>query len=98
MQLLAQRRQHVRFVQVVRRGNDDRVEFVDVEQLLEIREHVGHVESIGQRTRFGRIVITQRDQLRTAQPGQNGNVRQLGNGTRADDGDTDAVFHVRLRR
>ena len=98
MQLGPQGREYVRFVEVIGRGNDDRVEFVAVEQLLEIGEHVGHVEAIGQRTRFGRIVIAQRDQLGAAQLGQNWDVRQLGNRTRADDGYTHAVFHSRLRR
>jgi hypothetical protein len=46
----------------------------------------------------GGPVRVDRDQLRAAQLGQNGDVRQLGDGTRADDGDTDAVFHVRLRK
>ena len=93
MQLGPQRRQHVGLVQVIRGGDDHGIEFIALEEFLEVGEHVGHAKPIGDRSRFGRVVIAQRHQLGTAQLGQNRDVRQLGNGTRANDGYPHAVFH-----
>ena len=55
--LRLERREHVRLVQMVRRRDDDRVELVELEQVLDVREHVGDVEAISERARLRAIVV-----------------------------------------
>jgi hypothetical protein len=94
MQLAPQRAEHVRLMQVIGGGHHDGVEFVELEHFLEVGEHVGHVEPIGQRAGLGPIVVTQRHEARAAHLREDGDVRDLGDRACADDGDTHAILHA----
>src|SRR5687767_5628657 len=52
-----ERAQHVRLMKMIGRGDDHRVELIELEQVLDIGEDVGNSESIGERARFGAVVV-----------------------------------------
>ena len=80
--------QHVRLVQVVGRRDHHRVQLVELEQLLDVREGVGDAEAVRERPRLGAVVVAQRDELRAPHLGEHGQVRELRDGAGADDAET----------
>src|SRR5947209_10833532 len=72
-----ERAQHVRLVQVVRRSDDDRVDLVELQQILDVGEHIGDLHSLGDRTCLGAVVVTERDELRPFDLGQRRQVGEL---------------------
>ena len=66
MDFRSERGQYVRLVKMVRRRDDDRVQLIELEQVLDVGEDVGNVEAISERARFRPVVVAQRDQLRPA--------------------------------
>ncbi len=88
-----QRAEHVRLVKMVRRGDDDRVERVLLEQILDVGVDVGNAETIGERAGFRPVVVAERDELRAAHLGQHRQMRELRDGSRADDADSNGLLH-----
>jgi hypothetical protein len=95
MQLRPQR--FMRLVQVVGGRDDHRIQLIRLEQFLEVGEHIRNRETIGQCARLCAIVVAECDERCPPELRENGNVRQLGNRTRADDGDPYAVLHTASR-
>jgi hypothetical protein len=89
-----QRRQRVRLVQVIGRGDDDGVEVVVFEHVLDVVEDVGDVEPVGKRAGLGAIVVAQRNQLHAAELAEHRKVRELRDRARPDDRDAQIVLHV----
>ncbi len=88
-----QRAQRVRLVEMVRRGDDDRVERVLLEQILDVGVDVGDAETVGERARFRPVVVAERDELRAAHLRQDRQMRDLRDGSRADDADSNGLLH-----
>ena len=86
---LLERAQHVRLVQVVRSCDDDCIELVGVEKLVDVREDVGNTKTLGERTSFWTVVVTDRDKLRAANAGENRKMRQLRYRSRANKSKSD---------
>ena len=88
-----QRAQRMRLVEMVRRGDDDRVERVLLEQILDVGVDVGDAEAIGERARFRPVVVAERDELRAAHLRQDRQMGDLRDGSRADDADSNGLLH-----
>ncbi len=67
---LLQRTQYVGFVQVVRGRDDYRIEFVGIEQLVDISKDVGDPEALGERPCLGPVVVADRNKLRATETRQ----------------------------
>jgi hypothetical protein len=52
--LRGERAQDMRLVEMVRRRDDDRVQIIELEEVLDVGEHVGDAEAVGERPAFGR--------------------------------------------
>ena len=83
----------MRLVQMVRRRDDDRVERVLLEQILDVGEDVGDAEAVGERARLRPVVVAERDELRAAHLRQHRQMRELRDGSRADDADSNGLLH-----
>ena len=88
-----ERAEHVRLVKMVRRRDDDRVERVLLEQILDVGVDVGNAEAVGERARFRPVVVAERDELRAAHLRQHRQMRELRDGSRADDSDSNGLLH-----
>lgn len=75
------------------RGDDDRVQLVELEKILDVGEDVRDREAIGKRPRLRPIVIAQRDQLRAAHLREDRDVGDLGDAADAHDADSDCGLH-----
>lgn len=67
MNALLQRTQYVGFVQVVRGRDDYRIEFVGIEQLVDISKDVGDPEALGECACLGSVVVADRDEFRATE-------------------------------
>ena len=85
--------QHVRLVQVIGRGNHDRIQSIELEEVLDVRHRVSNAESIGECASLGLIAVAHRNQLGSAHLGEDRKVGELGNGSSADYTDAGRVFH-----
>jgi hypothetical protein len=88
-----ERAQHVRLVEMAGRRDDHRVELIELEHLIDVREDIGHAEPLGERPRLRAIVVAERHELRAAQPRESGQVRDLRDGSHADHTDAKSGFH-----
>jgi hypothetical protein len=89
--------ENVRFVQMVRGHDDDRVELRAVDQVLDIREHVGDAEALRDLARLHAVGIAERHELRALELGERGQVRDLGDRARSDEADADGRIHRSVR-
>ena len=64
------------------------IHLVELQQILEIREHIGNLETLGDRACFRAVVIAQRDELGALDFAQRRKVRELRN--RADANETES--------
>jgi hypothetical protein len=67
----------MRLVEVIRRGDDYGVDLIELEQILEIGEHVGDREPLRDRARLGPIVVAKGDELRSLDLREYRKVREL---------------------
>ena len=88
-----ERAQHVRLVQMARRRDHHRVELVDLEHLIDVREHIRHAEPLRQRARLRAVVVAERHELRAAQPREHGKLRHLRDRADAYDTNTQGWLH-----
>jgi hypothetical protein len=70
---------------MVRRRDDDRVEAVGLEEILDVRVRVGHLEPVGERARLRSIIVAEREQAHAAHLRQHGKMRHLRDRAGADD-------------
>lgn len=92
--LRRQRTEHVWFVQMVGRRDHDCIELVELEQILDVREHVRNAEAIGESARLRTIVVAERDELRVARLREYRQMCELRDCARADDADSHRFLHV----
>jgi hypothetical protein len=64
-------------VQVVRRSNHDRIDLIELEQILEISEHVGDLQPFGDRAGLRSVVVAERDELRALELRQDRKMSEL---------------------
>ena len=88
-----QRAQRVRLVQMTRRRDHHRIELVELEHLIDVREHVGHTEALGQRACLGAVVVAERNELRASKPRERGKLCHLRDRADADDSDSQGWLH-----
>ena len=81
---------------MVGRRDDDRVEGVLLQQILDVGVHVGHAEAVGERARFGTVVVAQGDELRPPHLRQDRQMRELRDCARADHSDSNGFLHRSL--
>ena len=87
--------QHVRLVKVVGRGDDYRVERVDLEQILDVRERVRRAEPIGECARLRPIIVADAHELHAAHLRQHRQMGQLRDRAGADDPQPHRLLHER---
>ena len=83
------RAEHVRLVQMVGRRDDDRVESVGLEQVLDVRVRIGHLEAVRECARLRAIVVADREQPDAAHLRQHGKMRHLRDRAGADYADAE---------
>ena len=83
------RAEHVRLVQMVGRRDDDRIEPLGLEQILDVRVRVGHLESVRERARLRAIVVAEREQPDAAHLRQHRKMRHLRDRAGADYADAE---------
>ncbi len=69
----------MRLVQVIGRCDNDRVNLIELEQILDVSEHVGNLQALGYCTGLGSVVVAESDELRALELGEDGKMRELGN-------------------
>jgi hypothetical protein len=72
-----ERAKDVRLMKVIRRSDHDGIYLIELEQILEISEHVGDLEPFRDRAGLGPIVVAERDQLGSLDFGEHREVREL---------------------
>ena len=95
--LRGQRTEHVRLVEVIRRRHDDRVEIVELEQVLDVGERVPNAESIREGARLWPIVVADGRELGAAHLRDHGKMGELRDGARPDDSNSNPLLHSTLR-
>ena len=83
--LRAQSAQHVWLVQMIRRRDNHRIEPVVIEKLFDVGEHIGNTDSLRESTRLYSVVVANRDERRAFDFREHGEMRELRDGTRADE-------------
>ena len=91
--LCRERAQDVRLVEVIGRRDDDRVEIIELEEVLDVGEDVGNVESVGERAGLRAVVVADGRELSAAHLGEHRQVRQLGDSARSHDPNANCVCH-----
>jgi len=86
-----ERAEHVRLVKVIRRSDYHRIDLIQLEQILEIGEHVGDLEALRDRARLGPIVVAKRDELGAFDFREHREVRELRYRSSADEPEPDRL-------
>src|SRR6266496_6655756 len=86
----------MRLVQVVRCGNDDRIDLIELEEVLEVGEHIRDLEPFRDRACFRSVVVTERNELRAFDLREHGQMRQLRNCPSADEPEADVLCRFRV--
>ena len=83
---------NVGLVQVVRRGDHYRVHLIQLQQILDVGEHVGDLQPLCDRAGLGAVVVAERNELRSLDLGEHRQVRELGNRSRPDEAEADGAL------
>jgi hypothetical protein len=83
-------------MEVIRCGDDDGIDLIELEQILEVSEHVGDLQPLGDRARLGTVVVTERDELGAFELRQHGEVRELCDRTGAHEADADGILRLQF--
>src|ERR1700681_3264873 len=73
-------------------GDHERVDLIQLAQMLEIGEHVGDLEPLRDRARLRTIVVAQRDELGALDFREHGEMRELRYRASADESESDRAF------
>src|ERR1700737_3696176 len=77
---------------MIRRGDHDCIDLIELQQILEIGERVRDLESLRDRAGLGAIVVAKRDELRSFDFREHGEVRELSYRSGADKSEPDRAF------
>ena len=80
-------------MQMIRRRDDDRVQLVELEQILDVGEDVRHSEPVSERAGLGTVVVAEGHELRAAHFREYGNMCDLRDGPDAHDADANGRLH-----
>lgn len=72
-------------VQMIRRSDNHCIEPVMIEKLLDVGEHIGNTESLRESARFDSVVVADRNERRAFDFREHGEMRELRDGTCADE-------------
>jgi hypothetical protein len=86
-----ERAENVRLVKVIRRGNHNCIDLIELQQILEISEHVGDREPLRDRARLGPIVVAKGDELRSLDLREYRKVRELSYRSSTDEPKPDRI-------
>jgi len=84
--------QDVRLVKVIWRGDDYGIDLIELEQILNVGEDIGNLETLGDGARLRTIIVTESYELRALDFGKHWKVRELCDRPRADESEADCVF------
>ena len=79
-------------MKVIRRGDHHGIHLIELQQILEVGEHVGDLEPLGDGARLGPIVVAQRDQLGSLDFRKHREMRELRYRASADKSESDRAF------
>src|SRR5258706_1203180 len=77
---------------MIGRCDDDRVNLVELEQILDVGEHVGNLQPLGYRAGLGSVVVAESDELCALELGQDGKVCELCDRPRPDEAEADGTL------
>src|SRR5437773_5616047 len=79
----------MRLVQVIGCGNYDGVHLIELEQILDVGEHVGDLQSLRDGTCLRSVIVAERNELGAFELGQHRKMRKLRDRPRADEAEAD---------
>src|SRR5256714_10793348 len=76
---------------MVGRRDDDRIDFIELEQIFNVGEYVGDLHPLGDCAGLRAVIITQGDELCAFHSGESWQMRELGDRARADETEPDGL-------